>query len=57
MLMRFSDGVEIDTGGEPRILELADGLYVTGKGVLIPVKDREEAEQTIRDMKERANDR
>ena len=50
MLMRFSDGVEIDTGGELRILELADGLYVTGKGVLIPVKDREEAEQTLRDM-------
>lgn len=50
MLMRFSDGVEIDTGGEPRILELADGLYVTGKGVLIPVKDRDEAERTIRDM-------
>jgi len=50
MLMRFSDGVEIDTGGEPRILELDDGVYVTGKGVLIPVKDREEAAQTIRDM-------
>lgn len=46
-ILRFSDGIEIDTSGELRTLELADGWYVTGQGLLIPVKDEEEANALI----------
>jgi len=43
-ILRFSDGIEIDTSGPPRLLELHDGWYVLGEGRLIPVKDEEEGE-------------
>ncbi len=52
-MLRFSDGVNIDTSGELRILSLHDGLYVVGEGICFPVDSEEEAEQTIRHMKER----
>lgn len=40
--LKFSDGIEIDTSGELRLLELYDGWYVVGEGKLISVKDEEE---------------
>jgi len=43
MALSFNDGIEIDTSGELRILRLKDGLYVIGKGMLIPVVDENEA--------------
>lgn len=46
-ILKFSDGIEIDTSGELRLLELYDGWYVVGEGRLIPVKDREEGEQLL----------
>lgn len=46
-ILKFSDGIEIDTLGELRLLELYDGWYVVGEGRLIPVKDREEGEQLL----------
>jgi hypothetical protein len=45
--LRFSDGVEIETGGEFRIITLEDGIYVTGHGFLYPCKDYEEAQKVI----------
>lgn len=45
--LKFSDGVEIETGGEFRIITLADGIYVTGHGFLYPCKDNEEAQRVI----------
>jgi hypothetical protein len=45
--LKFSDGVEIETGGEFRIITLADGIYVTGHGFLYPCKDYEEAQKVI----------
>ncbi len=51
MMLQFDDGVSIDTSGELRILELADGLYVVGRGFLIPVNSQEEAAETIREFK------
>lgn len=42
-MLRFSDGIEINTSGEPKILSLKDGLYVCGKGVLVPVNSMDEA--------------
>jgi hypothetical protein len=52
-LLRFSDGLEIFTGGQYRIIEQIDGLYVTGGGKLIYVKSREEGEEIIRQVKEK----
>ena len=38
--LKFSDGIEIDTSGELRLLELYDGWYVVGEGKLIPVEEQ-----------------
>ena len=52
-LLSFSDGVEIFTGGHYRIIKETDGLYVTGRGRLTPVKSRQEGEEIIRQVKEK----
>jgi hypothetical protein len=46
-VLRFSDGVEVDTSGPLRRLELHDGLYVVGEGCLIPCKDEAEVEAVL----------
>jgi hypothetical protein len=46
-ILRFDDGIEIETSGELRLLELYDGWYVVGEGRLIPVKDEEEGVEII----------
>jgi len=46
-LLKFSDGVSIDTSGPLRTLELSDGFYVVGQGMLIPVDSREKALEII----------
>jgi hypothetical protein len=48
--LRFDDGIEIDTSGELRLLELYDGWYVVGEGRLIPVKDEEAGKIQIDDL-------
>ncbi|MEJ2202928.1 MAG: hypothetical protein P8170_02330 [Gemmatimonadota bacterium] len=53
MGLRFSDGLEIDTGGPLRIWSGPDGLYVVGRGWLIPCENRGEAEETLREMQAR----
>jgi len=50
-MLRFNDGVSIDTSGELRILRLRDGLYVVGQGMCIPVNDREEARDLLEHLK------
>ena len=50
-MLRFNDGINIDTSGEPRVIHLYDGYYVTGKGNLIPVKDSTEAEELLKSLK------
>lgn len=50
-MLRFSDGIEIDTSGELRILTLNDGDYVVGEGMLIPVNSKEEGLRIIREKK------
>lgn len=52
-LLIFSDGLEIFTGGQYRIIKETDGLYVTGRGRLIPVNSREEGEEIINKIKEK----
>ena len=50
-MLRFSDGVNIDTSGEPRVLRLNDGFYAVGKGILIPVACQQSAEFMVQRMK------
>ena len=52
-LLRFTDGVEIFTGGQYRIIEEVDGFYVIGRGKLYPVKSRQEGEEIINQIKEK----
>lgn len=47
-ILRFSDGVEIDTSGDLRIIELADGLYVIGRGLSVPVANMSEAQSVLK---------
>lgn len=53
MLIRFSDGVEIDTDGPFRVREFADGWYVLGGGMLIPCTDELEGHAIMCDLRER----
>lgn len=48
MILKFSDGIEIDLSGPVRVLELHDGFYVVGEGMLKPVSSKEEAEEIVR---------
>jgi len=48
--LKFSDGVEIETGGNFRIITLIDGIYVTGHGFLYPCKDYEEAQAVMKTL-------
>jgi hypothetical protein len=48
--IKFSDGVEIDTSGPPRVLTLRDGHYVVGSGMLIPVGSLNGANSIISNM-------
>ena len=50
--LHFSDGVSIDTSGPLRIIRLTDGYYVVGKGFLLPVSNRTEAQQVLKEMKQ-----
>lgn len=50
--LRFNDGEEFDTSGEPRIELRYDGVYVVGRGFLIPVEDEDEARSEIKRLKE-----
>ena len=51
--LHFSDGVSINTTGKLRVLHLADGYYVVGEGMLMPVRDEKEAVEFIKEHKER----
>lgn len=47
MILKFSDGIEIDLSGPVRVLELHDGFYVVGEGMLQPVSSKQEAEEIV----------
>lgn len=46
-MLEFSDGMKFDTSGELRLTHRSDGWYVVGRGMLCPVRDREEGEDRI----------
>lgn len=49
-MLKFSDGETFDTSGPLRKTRRYDGLYVIGKGMLIPVSDDAEAKETIKKL-------
>jgi hypothetical protein len=53
LLLEFSDGVKIYTGGVYRIIEENDGKYVIGGGRLIPVQTRKEGIGVISNLKQK----
>jgi hypothetical protein len=53
VLLEFSDGVKIYTGGIYRVIEETDGKYVVGGGRLIPVQTRKEGIMVISDLKQK----
>jgi len=50
-ILKFSDGESFDTSGPLRKEERYDGWYVLGQGLLIPVKDEQEADKVINQLK------
>jgi hypothetical protein len=55
MTLRFSDGMSFDTEGELHVEFRHDGLYVIGRDMVIPVKDKEEAQEIIESIKGEQN--
>ena len=45
----------VDINGPLRVEELVDGWYAIGKGMLIPCRDRDEAQAIVEDMKTNGN--
>ena len=52
MILRFNDGLDIDTSGELRIYRGRDGWYVLGHGCSIPCSDKADAEDCLRMMRQ-----
>ena len=46
-MLRFDDGVNIDTRGEYKVILLKDGYYVVGHGMCIPVDSYEEGKMEL----------
>ena len=50
-MLRFNDGVNIDTSGKDyKIFMLKDGCYVVGRGVCIPVASVEAGKKVIEEL-------
>jgi hypothetical protein len=49
-ILKFSDGINIFTGGILRVIKKHDGFYVVGHGNLIPVKSKQEGLERIHDL-------
>ena len=52
-MLRFNDGIDIDTDGPLRLMKLPDGYYVVGKGMCIPVNDVQEGIAMIKELGKR----
>lgn len=48
--LRFSDGMEFVLSCDLRVVHQRDGWYVVGRGMLIPVANREEGDRTVAQM-------
>src|SRR6266851_4477934 len=48
--MKFTDGVEFNLEGPLRVESRSDGLYVVGRGMLVPVESMGEARSLIAEL-------
>lgn len=60
-MLEFTDGITIDTQGPLRRHKEYDGLYIVGRGMLVPCRDEAEVERLLRELqpntaKETSND-
>lgn len=46
-MLRFNDGIDIDTSGPLRPLRLPDGWYVVGEGILMAADSEDDARWKI----------
>ncbi len=51
MSLTFSDGMTFNTNGPLHLTRRADGWYVCGNGMLIPVRDVKEGREFIKKIK------
>lgn len=51
-MLRFNDGISVNTSGPIRKLQLKDGWYVVGNGMSIPVSSKKEADAMVKDLTE-----
>ena len=49
-MLKFNDGVKIDTSGELRVARIRGDWYVIGKGMSIPVDSQREGEELIEQL-------
>lgn len=49
-MLKFNDGVRIDTSGELRVTWIRGDWYVVGKGMSIPVDSQREGEELIEQL-------
>jgi hypothetical protein len=50
-ILRFTDGVQIETSGDYRIILLKDGYYIVGQGMCSPEPSLEAAQATLKQLK------
>ena len=55
--LRFTDGMSFDTSGPLRLAIRADGAYVIGGGMMIPVRDLAEGRQLIENIEKTCGER
>jgi hypothetical protein len=48
--LRFNDGMVINTQGSLRVTRKADGYYVVGRGMMVPVSSWKEGKELIEKM-------
>jgi hypothetical protein len=56
-MLRFSDGININTDGSLRKMHLSDGWYIVGQGMLIPMNSEQEAIDYLATQKSKLSDK
>lgn len=49
-MLKFTDGVVLETAGKYRVVELRDGWYVLGQGCSIPVNTEAEGLKLVAEL-------
>lgn len=49
-MIKFSDGVNLETGGPARAQRLEDGWYCVGRGCMIPCSSLREAQELAKEL-------